>query len=223
MASVARDPAASAGARSRHANARPRERPDRAGAGGHFRTRPYSPRTLRSTPVGAASAVGYPEAGPDDLSHLSVLCRPLCASVWKHDGPVSAGPTKGHKNETPDRRWQRVWVERGIYLQPNGKYAVRVVIDGRARLRTAATTLEGAREQRLLLAEAARRGELPVFPRLTFGEARRAGCSCSRRRSPWASVASGRSRTTATTSKSICCRRSAGGICSRSRRTTSLT
>jgi integrase len=73
--------------------------------------------------------------------------------------------------DTHDRRWQRVWVEHGIYLQPNGKYAVRVVIDGRARLRTAATTLEDAREQRLLLAEAARRGELPVFPRLTFAEA----------------------------------------------------
>jgi integrase len=67
--------------------------------------------------------------------------------------------------------WRRLRVERGIYLQPNGKYAVRVVIDGRARLRVAAATLEEAREQRERLSDAARRGELPVFPRLTFAEA----------------------------------------------------
>ncbi len=54
-----------------------------------------------------------------------------------------------------------------IYLQPNGKYAVRVVIDGRARLRDRGDDTGGTRAaQRLLLAEAARRGELPVFPRL---------------------------------------------------------
>jgi hypothetical protein len=67
--------------------------------------------------------------------------------------------------------WRRVRVERGIYLQPNGKYAVRVVIDGRARLRVAAATRAEARDERERLNAAARRGELPVFPRLTFAEA----------------------------------------------------
>jgi MFS family permease len=50
-------------------------------------------------------------------------------------------------------------------------YAVRVVIDGRARLRVAAATRAEARDERERLNAAARRGELPVFPRLTFAEA----------------------------------------------------
>lgn len=66
---------------------------------------------------------------------------------------------------------RRVRVERGIYLQPNGKYAVCVRVDGRARFRTLeAATLAEAREQRELLQEAGRRGLLPLSPRLTFAE-----------------------------------------------------
>jgi hypothetical protein len=62
-------------------------------------------------------------------------------------------------------------VERGVYQQPNGKYAVCVRVDGRARFRTVeAITLVEAREQRELLQSAGRRGELPLSPRLTFAE-----------------------------------------------------
>ncbi len=67
-----------------------------------------------------------------------------------------------------DRR-QRI--ERGIYQQPNGKYAVCVRVDGRARFRTLeATTLVEALRQRELLQNTARIGELPLSPRLTFAE-----------------------------------------------------
>ena len=66
---------------------------------------------------------------------------------------------------------RRVRVERGIYRQPNGKYAVCVRVDGRARFRTLeAATLAEARRQRELLQEAGRGGLLPLSPRLTFGE-----------------------------------------------------
>jgi hypothetical protein len=34
-----------------------------------------------------------------------------------------------------DRRWRRVRVERGIYVQPNGLYSVCVTIDGKPRFR----------------------------------------------------------------------------------------
>jgi hypothetical protein len=65
----------------------------------------------------------------------------------------------------------RVRVERGIYRRASGRYAVCVMIDEKPRMRTVAATLAEAREQRELLAAAVRRGELPVFPRLTFAEA----------------------------------------------------
>jgi hypothetical protein len=66
---------------------------------------------------------------------------------------------------------RRVRVERGIYEQSNGKYAVCVRVDGRARFRTveAATLLEAVR-QRELLQSAGRLGDLPLSPRLTFAE-----------------------------------------------------
>src|SRR6266542_6767099 len=68
----------------------------------------------------------------------------------------------------PDRRRR---VARGIYQQPNGKYAVCVRVDGRARFRTLeAATLGEAVRQRELLQNVARLGELPVSPRLTFAE-----------------------------------------------------
>src|SRR6266498_5178941 len=66
---------------------------------------------------------------------------------------------------------RRVRVERGIYRQTNGKYAVCVMVEGRPRFRTIdAGSLSGARRQRELLQSAARVGELPVSPRLTFAE-----------------------------------------------------
>ena len=68
-------------------------------------------------------------------------------------------------------RSRRVRVERGIYQQPNGKYAVCVRVDGRARFRTVeGATLLKARRQRELLQSVARIGELPLSPRLTFAE-----------------------------------------------------
>jgi Phage integrase, N-terminal SAM-like domain len=63
----------------------------------------------------------------------------------------------------------RVRVERGIYRQTNGRYAVCVMIDGRPSLRTVAGDLEQARVERELLREVARNGLLTLWPRLTFG------------------------------------------------------
>jgi hypothetical protein len=66
---------------------------------------------------------------------------------------------------------RRVRVERGIYRQKNGKYAVCVRVDGRARFRTLqAATLVEARAQREVLQRAGRLGDLPLSPRLTFAE-----------------------------------------------------
>src|SRR6266536_4539879 len=68
----------------------------------------------------------------------------------------------------PDRRRR---VARGIYQQPNGKYAVCVRVYGRARFRTLdASTLVEARVQRERLRRAGRLGDLPLSPRLTFAE-----------------------------------------------------
>ncbi len=65
---------------------------------------------------------------------------------------------------TPDRG-RRVRVERGIYLQPNGNYAVCVVQEHRPRFRTIGPDLAAARAARLDLLEAARRRALPLSPR----------------------------------------------------------
>jgi hypothetical protein len=66
---------------------------------------------------------------------------------------------------------RRVRVERGIYQQSSGKYAVCVRVVGRPRFRTikAATLLEAV-QQRELLQSASRLGDLPLSPRLTFAE-----------------------------------------------------
>lgn len=63
---------------------------------------------------------------------------------------------------------RRVRVERGIYQQPNGKYAVCFMVDGKPRFRTVGRDLEAARGERCALVEAARRGEVPVAPCLRF-------------------------------------------------------
>jgi integrase len=60
-------------------------------------------------------------------------------------------------------------VERGIYQQPNGLYAVCLMVEGRPRFRTlSAATLGEARMQRELLQSLGRQCGLPVSPRLTF-------------------------------------------------------
>lgn len=65
-----------------------------------------------------------------------------------------------------DRR--RVRVERGIYRQANGKYAVCARHAGRLRFRTVGFDLHLARRERIALVAAAERGLLPVSPRLRF-------------------------------------------------------
>lgn len=68
-------------------------------------------------------------------------------------------------------RWRRSRIERGVYLQPNGKYTVCVRIGGKPRFRTVdASTVAEARHQRALLSAAARSGELVLTPTITFAE-----------------------------------------------------
>jgi integrase len=62
----------------------------------------------------------------------------------------------------------RVRVERGIYRQPNGKYAVCWRHAGRLRFRTVGFDLADARRERLALIAATREGKVPVSPRLRF-------------------------------------------------------
>lgn len=64
---------------------------------------------------------------------------------------------------------RRLRVERGIYQQPNGRYAVCFMVDGRPRFRTVGFDLDAAREERVALIEAGRWGMVPVEPQLRFG------------------------------------------------------
>lgn len=63
---------------------------------------------------------------------------------------------------------RRMRVERGVYLQPNGNYAVCFMAAGKPRFRTVGCDLEAARVERLMLVAAARRGAVPACPRLRF-------------------------------------------------------
>ena len=63
---------------------------------------------------------------------------------------------------------RRVRIERGIYRQPSGKYAVCFMLDGRPRFRTVGYDLEMARERRRTLMEAARCGVVATAPQLRF-------------------------------------------------------
>jgi integrase len=62
----------------------------------------------------------------------------------------------------------RVRVERGVYRQPNGKYAVCFMLAGKPRFRTVAGDLDAARRERAALVAAAAAGTLAVSPRLRF-------------------------------------------------------
>jgi integrase len=67
-----------------------------------------------------------------------------------------------------DRPGRRRRLEPRIYVQPNGKYAVCLMVDGRPRFRTLnVRTISEARRQRIVLQTL---GELPLSPRLTFAE-----------------------------------------------------
>jgi hypothetical protein len=67
-----------------------------------------------------------------------------------------------------DQRPRRARVERGVYQQPNRKYAVCFMLDGKPRFRTVEGAIDDARAERARLAVAAKAGLLPVGPRLTF-------------------------------------------------------
>jgi integrase len=62
-------------------------------------------------------------------------------------------------------------VERGIYRQPNGKYTVCFMLDGKPTFRTVGYELDAARRERRALVEAARWGVIAPTPRLRFGQA----------------------------------------------------
>ncbi len=70
-------------------------------------------------------------------------------------------------SENGDHRG-RLRVERGVYLQPNGKYAVCFMLNGRPRFRTIRGNLDEARLQREALVAAAQAGAVPASPRLRF-------------------------------------------------------
>jgi hypothetical protein len=72
---------------------------------------------------------------------------------------------------------RRVRVERGVYRQPNGKYAVCFMLDGRPRFRTVDGDLDAARSARARLAIGAQAGLLPACPRLTFATVAARGLS----------------------------------------------
>jgi hypothetical protein len=59
----------------------------------------------------------------------------------------------------------RVRVERGVYRQPNGKYAVCFMLSGRPRFRTVEGDLDDARSARARLVIAAQARLLSVGPR----------------------------------------------------------
>ena len=69
-------------------------------------------------------------------------------------------------SESSTRR--RVRVERGIYMQANGKYAVCCRHAGKLRFRTVGFDLDLARRERVALIAAAECGLVPVSPRLRF-------------------------------------------------------
>lgn len=67
-------------------------------------------------------------------------------------------------NERDGVEASRVRVERGVYRQPNGKYAVCFMLDGKPRFRTVDGDLDAVRAARARLAIAAQAGLLPACP-----------------------------------------------------------
>lgn len=114
------------------------------------------------------------------------------------------------------RRAQRVRVEQGIYQQPNGKYAVCFMVDGRPRFRTVGYDLDAARIERAAYIDATRWRIVPATPQLPFARSPVGGQSATSAESKPASAASAPSSTIATTSTSTSCRSSARACCGRS-------
>src|SRR6266702_515220 len=111
--------------------------------------------------------------------------------------------------------WNRVRVERGIYLLPNGKYAICARRTGRLWYRTVGSDLALARSERAVLVAAIEAGLEPVSPRLRFDTI--AGCWLARFEAKVAAGErrDGRSSHTATTSSITCCQRSRADECAR--------
>jgi hypothetical protein len=63
-----------------------------------------------------------------------------------------------------------VLVEQRIYRQPNGKYAVCFMLDGKPTFRTVGYEFDAARQERRAFVEAARWGVVASAPRLRFGQ-----------------------------------------------------
>jgi hypothetical protein len=63
---------------------------------------------------------------------------------------------------------RRMRVERGLYRQGNGKYAVCFMLDGKPRFRTVGYDLDLARAERGAFIDAARWGVIAAAPRLRF-------------------------------------------------------
>jgi hypothetical protein len=112
-----------------------------------------------------------------------------------------------------------VRVERGVYRQPNGKYAVCFMLDGKPRFRTVEGDLDAARSARARLAIASQAGLLP--PRLTFATVAARWLERFETMSRSASGGSGPWRATATTSTTTCFPCSDAGGSRRSASTTS--
>ena len=105
----------------------------------------------------------------------------------------------------PAENRRRTRVERGVYRQPNGNYAVCARHAGRLHFRTVGRDIEAARRAREELVAALAAGKMPASPRLRFDTV--AGWWLARFE---AKVAAGndtpaRLRPTATTSSTTCC------------------
>jgi hypothetical protein len=98
----------------------------------------------------------------------------------------------------------RVRVERGIYRQPNGKYAVCWRHAGRLRFRTIGFDVAEARRERLALIAATHEGRCRSRHGFASRRSPAGGSSVSRLRSQRACVTRVRSRRTATSSTATC-------------------
>jgi hypothetical protein len=93
----------------------------------------------------------------------------------------------------------RVRVERGIYRQPNGKYAVCWRHAGRLRFRTVGIDIKEARRARLALIAATREGSVPGLAAAVLRDGRELVA-----RALEASATQARSRRTNTSSTASC-------------------
>src|SRR4051812_24602397 len=77
-------------------------------------------------------------------------------------------PMIGGDMDDDHRPARRVRIEQGIYLQPNGKYAVCFMAGGRPRFRTVGYDIGEARAERAFFIESTRAGMPLATPELRF-------------------------------------------------------